>query len=151
MPTTRQKKLAEAIVANSQKSKPLPDKELLVSSGYATSTAESSSTVIIATEGVQNALSTLGFTEDNAKSVTASIMLDDKEASRDRLKAAEMTFKVYGSFAPGSEAPTSVIQNIFYDANIQIATRAYEQNLKKLLANETTPSTVVPEEATPTA
>lgn len=137
MATTKQRKLAQAIVQNSQQAKPATDKELLVSSGYSTITAESSSHVIMAQEGLKDALSDLGFTEENAKSITAKILLDDKEQSKDRLKAAEMVFKVHGSFVPGTDAPTTNIQNIFFDANIQLATKEYERSLKRLIENET--------------
>lgn len=138
MATLKQKRLALAIVKNSQKAKPLNKQELVVSSGYGVITADRHASEVIDSKGVQEELSALGFTEENAKAVTAQILLNPKEASRDRLKAAEMAFKVHGSFAPGQDSPATNVQNFFFNASIQTATRAYEENLKRLIANETT-------------
>lgn len=108
----------------------------MVSSGYGVITADRHASEVIESKGVQDELSALGFTEANAKFVTAQILLNDQELSKDRLKAAEMVFKVHGSFAPEQQQTPTTVTNIFYDANIQTATRDYESQLKHLLANE---------------
>lgn len=46
------------------------------------------------------ALKELGFDSDNAKTVVAEILSDESNEPKDRLKAAEMIFKVHGDFAP---------------------------------------------------
>lgn len=121
---------------NSQKEKPLNKQQLVVSSGYSVMSADSSAHLILEKKGVKDELEKLGFTEANAKNVVSKILLNDDEQSKDRLKAAEMVFKVHGSFAPEQAPQTTNVQNIFFDANIQLATKAYEENLKKLLSNE---------------
>lgn len=121
---------------DSQKPSPRNKKELLVSSGYSVISATASAKDIIEQKGVQKELSALGFTVDNAKSVTTQILLNDKEQSKDRLKAADMVFKVHGAYVPEPSAPVTNIQNVFFDTKIQIATKDYEASLKKLLANE---------------
>lgn len=88
-------------------------------------------------KGTQAELSALGFTEENAKAVTASILLNEKEASRDRLKAAEMTFKVHGTFQPESTNDNRSVVNIFNNPTFEVATRTYEQSLKEAIRNET--------------
>lgn len=50
--------------------------------------------------GVIEALATYGFTEENAKAVVTQIMADDDADNNARLKAADMVFKVTGSYAP---------------------------------------------------
>lgn len=49
-----------------------------------------------------------GFTEDNAKIVVADLMLDEEQDGNVRLKAADMTFKVLGSYAPEKTVQQSV-------------------------------------------
>lgn len=112
----------------------------MVSSGYSEITADRHATEVMQSPGVVEELSALGFTEENAKAVTAKIMMSDKARDNDRLKAVELTFKVHGSFKGEAPATQTNILNIFYDPNIQTATRTYESELKKLLANETPPT-----------
>ena len=100
MSTIRQAKLAKAIVENLDRPEPKNKKELLVSSGYTESSAESVPGRIIEQQGVQEELIRLGFTEDNAKQVVAQILNDSSVEPNSRLKAADMTFKVHGSYAP---------------------------------------------------
>lgn len=83
--------------------KPRNKKELMVAAGYSESTATASPHVIFKQEGTINAievaLESQGFTEARAKQVVAEI-LDKKYAEdKDRLKAAELIFKVHGTFA----------------------------------------------------
>lgn len=103
MSTIRQKKLAKAIVENIQSKESLTAKDLLISAGYDETTANASSTRTLEQPGVVKELSILGFTEENAKSVVATIMNGDYEPNA-RLKAADMTFKVHGSYAPEKKA-----------------------------------------------
>jgi phage terminase small subunit len=48
---------------------------------------------------VKKALHAMGFNSDNAKRVVAEILNDETNEPKDRLKAAELTFKVGGDFA----------------------------------------------------
>lgn len=99
MSTNLQKNLAENIVKNVQRDKPLNKQELLVSSGYSVISAESSSKDIIEQKGVQEELAKLGFTEEGAKSVVEEILYDKKVDASSRLRAAGEVFKVFGSYA----------------------------------------------------
>ncbi len=99
MATLRQKKLAKAIVDNSTANEPLNKKELLVSSGYSEVSATASAKDIIEQVGVQEELELLGFTERNAKTVVGEILLAG-ENDTVKLKAADMVFKVHGTYAP---------------------------------------------------
>ncbi len=72
--------------------------ELLIDAGFTKLTAGANPKAIITSRGVQQALSDLGFKEDSAKAIVAEILLNGAEANR--LKAAEMIFKVFGTFAP---------------------------------------------------
>jgi hypothetical protein len=98
--TEKQKKLAEMIIENSTLDKPLNKGEMLEKVGYAKSVAEAKASDIIESEGVQTALTQSGFTEENAKKVVESIMLDPTKDPNSRLKASDMVFKVHGSYAP---------------------------------------------------
>lgn len=99
MPTTKQKKLAEVIVENATLDKPLNKGEMLVKVGYARNTAEAKPNDILESEGVQQALEELGFTEENAKKVVSEIMLNEKVDPTSRLRATDQVFKVKGSYA----------------------------------------------------
>ncbi len=100
MATLRQRKLAENIVLNAQTGNKRNKKDLLVSSGYSEISAESSAKDIIEQKGVQEELKNLGFTADNAKRVVGEILDKEYAEDKDRLKAAEIIFKVTGDFAP---------------------------------------------------
>jgi D-alanyl-D-alanine dipeptidase len=100
MATIRQRKLAEAIIENASREKPLTKQELVVSSGYTPAQAKAKMHEITESKGVREALNDFGFTEDNAKMVVAEILLKSEAQDKDRLKAAEQVFKVHGTYAP---------------------------------------------------
>ena len=97
MPTLRQKKLADALIANSQASKPLNAGELLENVGYSKSIAEQPKRVIEA-PGVQEELAKRGFNPETAREVVGEILIAG-ENDNAKLKAADMIFKVHGSYA----------------------------------------------------
>lgn len=99
MPTIRQQRLAKEIIKNSTASAPKNKKELLVASGYTEISAESSQHDLFDRPGVQEALSDLGFSEEGAKAVVQEIMYDKKIDPGNRLRSADMMFKVHGSYA----------------------------------------------------
>lgn len=133
MATEKQKRLAKAIVENATREKPLNKKELLVSSGYSESSAESVPSRLIEQEGVQEELTIMGFSVENAKSVVAQILDGEDEMSKDRLKAADMVFKVHGSYVPEPVHQGGNTFNFFGNEAIQQATKAYEDDLKRVL------------------
>lgn len=110
MATDRQRDLAEAIVLNIKKprSKQKNKTELLESIGYASTTALHEQKVIIEAKGVQEELKKLGFDSNNAKRVIGEI-LDKKDAKdADKIKAAEVVFKVNDDYAPEKSISVSV-------------------------------------------
>lgn len=100
MPTLKQRKLAEEIVKEAKGKRIRNAGKLLEDIGYAKSTSEAIPGKIIASEGVREALNDLGFSEDGAKKVVASILYSAKSKDHDKLDAADKIFKVHGSYAP---------------------------------------------------
>lgn len=98
MSTLLQKNLAQNIVKNAKAGKRINKKELVISSGYAPKTAEGHAPEIINQKGVQEELENLGFDTESAKKVVKNILAKGKEENR--LKAADMIFKVVGEYAP---------------------------------------------------
>lgn len=98
MPTIRQKKLANSLVENLQADKPLNKQELVASVGYSPNVAEKKAKEIIESKGTQQELRKLGFDPDTAKEIVGEI-LTAGENDTVKLKAADMVFKVHGSYA----------------------------------------------------
>jgi len=99
MSTTKQKRVARLIIENSTLDKPLNAGQIVGKSRYSHSMVIKPS-VVIQSAGVQEELKVLGFTEENAKSVVSSIMLNEFADAGARLKATDQVFKVQGSYAP---------------------------------------------------
>lgn len=102
--TPREQTLARNIVANAGRVQNL--KELLTSSGYSIGSAKTVGR-ILTQRGVQDELIRLGFNEQAAKARVAEILYHGKDEHS--LKASELIFKVFGSFAPEK----SVNLNVF--------------------------------------
>lgn len=98
MATIRQKTLAQNMVKNAKTGNKLNKKELLVSSGYSEISAEASPGVIMEQKGVKEELENLGFDTESAKKVVKNILAKGKEENK--LRAADMIFKVTGDYAP---------------------------------------------------
>src|SRR3990167_11243695 len=99
MATVRQRRVARLIIKNATLDKPKTGGEIVESSGYGVSMKKNPQ-VILKSEGVSETLTDYGFSEDNAKKVVASILLNDDADSGHRLKAASEVFKVQGTYAP---------------------------------------------------
>ena len=99
MSTQKQKKVAKLIVENASLDKPLNGGEILEKTGYAPGVIKNPKD-ILESEGVQEELEVLGFTEANAKKVVQQIMMSEETDDNARLKAADMVFKVKGTYAP---------------------------------------------------
>ena len=105
-----QKELAQNIVKNAKRAKKLNKKELVVSSGYSPMSAESSAHIILEQKGVQEELENLGFDTESAKKVVKSILKTGKDENK--LKAADMIFKVVGDYAPEKHVILSKIVSV---------------------------------------
>jgi len=114
MSTTKQKRVARLIIENETLDKPLTGGQMLEKVSYSKGIQIQPSRVL-ESEGVREALNDYGFSEDNAKRVVSNILLNEEERSDTRLKAADMTFKVHGTYAP--EKSQSV--NVNVDARIE--------------------------------
>ena len=98
MSTQLQKNLAQNIVKNVKAKKPKNAKELVLSSGYDINTATRQVPAVFEQKGVVEELAKLGFDENNAKRVVGEILNTGEEPNR--LKAADMIFKVNATYAP---------------------------------------------------
>jgi|SRR6185369_17463666 len=115
MATQRQKKLAKELIKNSQLAKPKNAGELLENVGYAKNTAEAYPGDVIDSKGVKEELKKLGFDEDNAKRVVGEIL--NKSEDNNRLKAADLVFKVHGSYAAEKhEVQVFTLEELFTNA-----------------------------------
>lgn len=115
MPTIRQKKLARAVVDNLSQEKPLNKQELVASVGYSELTADRRAKDMLESPGVVAELVSFGFNEDKAKEVVAGILIGG-ENDTVKLKAADMIFKVNGTYA----AEKHVNLNIHQDNNASL-------------------------------
>jgi hypothetical protein len=109
MPTIRQKRVAKAIIENVKLDNPKTGGEIVESSGYGVSMKKNPQ-VVLNSDGVQEALEDYGFTEDNAKRVVQEILLDEEVEANSRLKAADMVFKVKGTYAPEKSVNLNIVQ-----------------------------------------
>lgn len=99
MSTIRQKKLAKAIVEAVSQDKPPTKQELVLNAGYSENTADNEAKSIIESKGVQEELGLLGFDPETAKAIVGEILIGG-ENDNVKLKAADMVFKVHGTYAP---------------------------------------------------
>ena len=98
MPSERQKKLARELINNQKRQKPENITTLTEKVGYSKETARAKQKRTVEAKGTKQALADLGFTEEGAKKVVEEIMYKGKDENR--LKAADMNFKIHGSYAP---------------------------------------------------
>ena len=88
--------------------KPLNAGEMLEKVGYSKAISQTPNRVI-ESEGVMEALNDYGFNPETAKQVVGEILIGG-ENDNVKLKAAEMVFKVHGTFADGNQ-PISTTTN----------------------------------------
>ena len=130
MPTLRQRQLAKKIVEASTKY-PLPTAgEIMVSAGYSLKTSLASPGRQIALKGTQEALEEFGFDEESAKRVVQRILHKGK-SERNQLSAADMIFKVQGSYA----AQKTVNLNLNVPQDSDDLTEEYEAKLRARLTS----------------
>lgn len=99
MPTIRQKRIAKKLIDNLSADKPISAGEMLKTEGYSKS-LQNHPKRVLESEGVQEELiETHGFDPELAKQVVSGILVGG-ENDNVKLKAADMIFKVHGSYAP---------------------------------------------------
>lgn len=72
--------------------------QIVVEAGYSPAT-EVIPGKLLNTIGVEQALADNGFSPETAKNVVKSILSNEEAMHKDRLKAADMVFKVHGTYA----------------------------------------------------
>ncbi len=112
--TPRQRRAAKimADIATGERTDIKNTGDIVIEAGYAATVKEVPHKVLD-NSGVHMALEEYGFSEINAKRVVESILSSDKAAHKDRLKAADMVFKVHGTYA----AEKHVSLNVEIDSN----------------------------------
>ena len=98
MATLKQKRVARRIVEALQIDNPPTAGEILEKAGYAPGVVKNPSD-ILNSQGVRDELAKMGFDEDTAKSVVGEILIGG-ENDLVKLKAADMVFKTFGTYAP---------------------------------------------------
>ncbi len=97
MATLKQKRVARLVVENLELDKPLTGGEILEKTGYAPGVIKNPSDVL-ESKGVLEELALHGFNPETAKGVVSEILIGG-ENDTVKLKAADMVFKVHGSYA----------------------------------------------------
>lgn len=135
-PTIRQRKAARLIADTALGVTGFKtDAEIVRAAGYAQS-VEQVPDKVLNTSGVIEALDELGFTSENAKKVVQKILNSEEAEHRDRLKAADMVFKVKGDYVADQNAKENNANPIIY-AKIEQHIYNFENEVKKALGYET--------------
>ena len=111
----RRKRLARIIAKGDVKTAT----EAMLAVGYSKLTAKSKQTIILNSPEVQGELRKYGFTEDAAKARVSSILnapvVSEMITPDNQLRAAELAFRVFGSFAPEKLEVKKVIAHITFN------------------------------------
>ncbi len=120
-PTLRQRKVARTVVEAIQNGNEYKTgKEILAINGYGTS-LQNAPARVLESAGTIVALEELGFTEENAKNVVTHILKDNTARAGDRLKAADMVFKVYGTYAAEKSINVNVDTTVDTEKLLELA------------------------------
>ena len=103
MSTVKQKRVAQLIVENVKRKKPLTKLQMLDNAGYSGKGVVQHPRKVIESIGVKAELEILGFNEYSAKKVVQEIMLDDSVDPNARLKATDQVFKVHKSYGESDD------------------------------------------------
>lgn len=98
MATIKQKVVARRVKKAIEDGENISAGAIVESSGVYGVSMKKNPQVILRSQGVQEELENLGFDADSAKKVVQHILTKGKEENR--LKAADMIFKVIGEYAP---------------------------------------------------
>jgi hypothetical protein len=122
--TPRQRKAAKIIydIATGERTDIHNTGDIVIEAGYAATIKDTPHKVLDNT-GVQMALDELGFNELAAKNVVQSILNSKEEASKDRLKAADMVFKVHGTYAAEKHVSLNIDTTVDNERIIELANR----------------------------
>ncbi len=133
MPTQKQEKLAIQLIENTKRDNPKTAQEILESIGYSKATARGLAKVIIYSKGVKEILIREGFSEDKAKQVVGNILSKGKK-EKSKLSAADMIFKVQGTYAPTKSISAHLnIEKKIIDPEILESEQKYNELIKRKL------------------
>jgi hypothetical protein len=135
MATLKQKRLAKAIVENSQSKEPKTAGQLLELAGYDKTTAEATPGRIIDQQGVQEELAKAGFTLEAADGVVSTLLQKAKKEET-KIKAADLMYKRLGGYVADKQTPTTVNYNIFNRPEMKITVAEFEQRVKEQLMQQ---------------
>lgn len=129
-PTPRQRRAARIMVDVAMGKRPdiKNQGDIVIAAGYTEINAAQPKR-ILDTEGVKDALSEIGFNEDTAKQVVTQILNSTAAKHKDRLKAADMVFKVHGTYA--AEKHVNVNVEISEDTERVLALAEQLRNAQK--------------------
>lgn len=129
--TIKQKRIAHRLVKAIESAEVITGGELLASVGYGVDMQRRPGEIFNSV-GVQEELSALGFSVDKAKEVVAVILGDTTLKPEPRLKAAEMVFKVHGTFAAEKHANLNVNIDLTEDSEaLELAAKMYGEAVMK--------------------
>lgn len=94
--------------------------DIVIQAGYSPTIAATPHDVLN-TPGVTESLADLGFSPETAKNVVKLILEDSKAMHKDRLKAADMVFKVHGTYAAEKQINVNIEANIDNQALLSLA------------------------------
>lgn len=114
---------------------PKSNGEMVKKAGYADGVAFVQPNTVMNSAGTQIALTELGFTPENAKKVVTKILEGEDSANTDKLRAADMIFKVHGEYASDKIAKENNANPIVF-AKIEQHIYNFETELKKALGYE---------------
>lgn len=123
-PSPRQRRAARimADIAMGKRTDIKNSGDIVIAAGYAATNKEQPKR-ILDTTGVKDALADIGFNEHTAKKVVESILSSDKAAHKDRLKAADMVFKVHGTYAAEKHVSLNIDSTVDNERIIELANR----------------------------
>lgn len=122
--TPRQRKAAKIIydIATGQRTDIQNTGDIVIEAGYA-ATIKDTPHKVLENTGVQMALDELGFNELTAKNVVKQILTSNDAQDKDRLKAADMVFKVHGTYAAEKNVSLNIDATVDNERLLELAER----------------------------
>lgn len=130
MATIKQKRLAKEIISSLNQDTPIPSQVMMERAGYGKGVSKTPKRAI-ESKGVQEELQVLGFSEEAAKGVVASI-LHHSDNDMARLKASDQIFKVLGSYAPEKRENVNLNLNAQSSPQEEEIAKKANEDLRKL-------------------
>lgn len=123
-PTPRQRRAAKIMLDVAQGKRPdiKNSGDIVLAAGYAATNKEQPKR-LLNTTGVTEALSDYGFSPETAKKVVQQILESETAMHKDRLKAADMVFKVHGTYAAEKSVNVNIDATVDNERLLELADR----------------------------